>query len=162
MKNKPDQTPDTAEMKKQLEGLTGHEINADGEQLINLRFPASTYSYEEGSSVWKSIFLPGKTCTDATLLDVSGYSFTGADGHQAFLLSDFVCFDPLHHPLAEPINLVATPRLRTPAFLTMTHSLVPTGDDVQITVFSWAADGSPAPNVPFDWRCRVVAIKVIL
>ena len=40
--------------------------------------------------------------------------------------------------------------------MTMTHSLVNTpATDVQITVFAWDANGAPAPNVVFDWRCLV-------
>ena len=83
-----------------------------------------------------------------------------------FLLSEFVCFAQVNI-LAEPINVVATPRASTPSFLTMTHQLVKADgatnyqDDVSISVFTWDANGAAAPNVVFDWRCRVVSVPVI-
>jgi hypothetical protein len=76
-----------------------------------------------------------------------------------FLVSDFLCgqFGGVAAlGFAEPINVVATPRAESPLFLTVTYSLVPEGTDIQITVFSWDANGVAAPNVEFDWRCRAV------
>jgi len=150
-------------IKKQLETLTGNKIDVSAEELIKvLRYPVGAYDYTDGSAAWRWIFFPGKSCSDASLLDVSGVSFTEADGTRVFLLSDFVCF-PLNRPtLAEPINVVATARSTTPFFVTTTHALVNNGTDVQITVFAWDDKGAAAPNVTFDWRCRVVSIPVIL
>jgi hypothetical protein len=45
--------------------------------------------------------------------------------------------------------------------VTTTHALVDNGNDVQITVFAWNAGGAAAPNVSFDWRCRVVSNQII-
>jgi hypothetical protein len=84
-----------------------------------------------------------------------------ADGKRVFLLSDFLC-DAYNRRFGcvEPINVVATPRAERPVFLTMTYAPVPPEPevtfipDVQITVFAWKANGAPAPDVEFDWRCR--------
>jgi len=97
---KSEKTANSANIKKQLEALTGHKINSS-EQLVKvLRNPLGAYDYTDGSAAWRWIFWPqGKTCSDATLLDVSGVSFTGADGTRVFLLSDFVCFSNMGVPL---------------------------------------------------------------
>jgi len=31
-----------------------------------------------------------------------------------------------------------------------------------LTIFAWDANGAPASNVTFDWRCRVVSNQIIL
>jgi hypothetical protein len=158
---KSEKTDSPANIKKQLEALTGHKIDLSAEQLIKvLNYPLGAYDYTDGSAAWRWIILPGKSCRDATLLDASGVSFTEADGRRAFLLSDFVCFPQLRS-LAEPINVLATARSTTPFFVTTTHALVNNGTDVQITVFAWDAKGAAAPNVTFDWRCRVVSNQII-
>jgi hypothetical protein len=165
MAEQPDQER-AAEVKKQLEALAGREIDVSGEQLLKLWFPAGASSYGEGSVTWKSVFIAGKRCDPATILDASGTSFTGSNGTRVFLLSEFVCFAQVNI-LAEPINVVATPRASTPSFLTMTHQLVKADgatnyqDDVSISVFTWDANGAAAPNVAFAWRCRVVSVPVI-
>src|SRR5262245_31069265 len=89
---KSEKTANSANIKKQLEALTGHKIN-NSEQLVKVfRNPLGTYDYTDGSAAWSWIFWPkGKTCSDATLLDASGVSFTGADGKRVFLLIGFVC-----------------------------------------------------------------------
>ncbi|PYJ44810.1 MAG: hypothetical protein DME50_17315 [Verrucomicrobia bacterium] len=160
---KSEKTASPANIKKELEAFTGHKIDFSAEQLIKvLRYPIGAYDYTDGSAAWRSIIIfPGKSCSDATLLDVSGVSFTEADGTRAFLLSDFVCLPQLRS-LAEPINVLATARSTTPFFVTTAHALVNNGTDVQITIFAWDAKGAPAPNVTFDWRCRVVSNQIIV
>jgi hypothetical protein len=154
------------DIKKQLEEIVGHRIDASAEQLKHLWFPVGSYDYsaldEQAHSTWQSIFLPGKNCNEATLLDVSGVSYTLADGKRSFLISDVVCFDPVFPwALAEPVNVIATPRTEKPFFLTRTHALVASqsNNDLQITVFAWDANGNAAPNVVFDWRCRAVSVN---
>jgi hypothetical protein len=145
-------------IKKQLETLTGHKIDVSAEELIKvITYPIGAYHTTAGRAVWRLITFPGKvkSCTDCTLLDVSGVSSTEADGTRVFLLSDFVCF-PEYHSLSEPTNVLATARSTTPFFVTTTHELVNNGTDLQITVFAWDPKGAAAPNVTFDWRCRVV------
>jgi hypothetical protein len=46
-------------------------------------------------------------------------------------------------------------------FLTLVHSLVDNGADVEIKVSTWDANGVAAPNVSFDWRCRVPLLDLI-
>jgi hypothetical protein len=159
---KSEKTANPADIKKQLEELTGHKIDFSTEQFVKiLSYPIGAYDYTDGSAAWRRIIFPGKTCSNATLLDVSGVLFTETDGKRVFLLSDFVCFPQLRS-LAEPINVVATARSTTPFFVTTAHALINNGTDVQITVFAWDAKGAAAPNVTFDWRCRVVSNPIIL
>ncbi len=149
-------------MKKQLETLGGRDLHVPPDELINLWYPAGTYSYDDGMACWRSIFpiFRNKNCSSATLLDVSGALTTAANGQLVFPISDVVCF-PLVNTLAEPVNVVVTPRSTGPFFVTQTHALVNNNSDVQITVYSWDAAGKPAPGVAFDWRCRVVSVPVI-
>jgi hypothetical protein len=174
MVKKPHRTPKAANIKaadtkRQLEDIVGQRIDASAEQVVKLRFPLGTYDisdFEDGATAtWQSIFFPpGKSCNTTTLYDVSGVSSTLADGKRVFLISDVVCFPPAF-ALDEPINVVATPRADKPFYLTTTHALVKDPStqniDLQITVFAWDADGTAAPNVVFDWRCRAVFFSVL-
>ncbi|HEX6508511.1 MAG TPA: hypothetical protein VF221_12855 [Chloroflexota bacterium] len=161
MENQSERTVNPEDVKKQLEAIVGHEIDISAEQLIRFWVPISTQDYADGTALWRSIIFPRESCNAATLLDVSGVSSTGADGKRVFLLSDFACL-PLVRSLAEPINLLATPRSTNPFFVTTTHALVPDATDVQMTVFAWSPTGAAAPNVTFDWRCRVVSNPIIV
>lgn len=66
--------------------------------------------------------------------------------------------------LAEPVHIVATPHGSVASFLTVDHALM--GDsasgDVEITVYAWDSNGNPAPDIAFDWRCRLNGIVVEL
>jgi hypothetical protein len=145
-----------AEVKKHIEALA-----ALGVDMTAGFWPEGAYDYAEGKTTWRSIFLPRKNCQAATLLDVTGFASTGADGKRVLLLSTFVCLSQFH-ALAEPINIVATSRSQHPYFLTSSYALNAKGSDVQITIFAWAANGDAAPDVWFDWRCRVVSIPMLL
>ncbi|HEY1502249.1 MAG TPA: hypothetical protein VGF88_21915 [Acidobacteriaceae bacterium] len=165
MENKTDKKPDVQALKKQLEAITGEKVNIPDDLIRQLRWPVGAHNYSDGDVLWRSIFFPaGKSCVDSTLLDASGSSTTGASGAVTFPLSSVLCEQVY---LAAPINVQATVRMATPAFLTMTYALVPvpnypgTYTDLNITVYTWDANGKPAPNVDFDWRCRVVSIPVI-
>jgi hypothetical protein len=158
------------DIRRQLEAATGRPIDVSHEQLLRLTFPVGTYAYfgtdENANSTWASIFFPRKYCNPATLLDVCGASFTGADGKRVFLLSQVVC-SLSGNTLSEPVTVVATPLSQTPFLVTMTYALVPNPQDpqfdtdLQITVFAWDTSGAPAPNVSFHWRCRIVASPII-
>jgi len=155
-----------AELKKDIEKVVGREIQADPDQLAIFAFPTGAAFYEENSQVlWRRIIIPGKFCVSpVTLLDASGRSFTGSNGKVTFSLSDFICSDI--NSFSEPVNLLGTPHMASPCFVTMTHQIVPnpnspTFNDVQITAFSWNAAGKPAPSISFDWRCRVVSNTII-
>jgi hypothetical protein len=162
MVKKPKQAPDAANIKEKLEESVGQTIKV-------LTYPLGLSEIYGGLIKWKNVLpFPSEYCTFQTDIDVSGTSSTLADGRRVFLLTDFVCSRLIEHGwgFVEPINVIATPRAARPAFLTMAYSTVPQGPqlpvrpDVQITVFAWNANGAPAPNVEFDWRCRTAVILV--
>jgi hypothetical protein len=150
--------PDPEDVKKKLEDIAGRELVVAPEQLNNLRFPVSVYDYADGRVVWHYLFLtPGKRCEYAwRLLDVSGASYSGADGKRVVKLSDVACLGSFAGQLAEPVNVLATARSANPIFVTNTHSLISPSypNDIEITFFVWDDKGHAAPNVSFDWRCR--------
>lgn len=166
--SKSEKKPSAAEARKQLEAITG--TNIEPELLPTFRFPVGAFDYESGSVAWRSLIIfqqPGLTCTEANLLDASGLATTGANGQATFLLSQYVCL-PLVRAFAAPISVVATARSERPFFVTTTLTLVPdpnnasSHNDVQITLYAWDAAGAPAPSVSIDWRCRVVSLPIIL
>jgi hypothetical protein len=171
MVKRPNQPAETAELKEQIETI-GHEIDPDVERLIKFSYPAGSYTAfgevltSESHVCWRRIYpFPNKVCSfGVPLLDATGVSSTLADGKRVFHVGDVVCPQGASFGFGEPINIVATPLAESRTFLTMTYSLIPQGPDpsihpdVQMTVFAWNTDGSPAPNVVFDWRCRAVIL----
>src|SRR5256885_521132 len=138
-----------AELKKQLEHISGHKIDASPEQLIPLFFRVSLLTSEDGTVMSRSFIFPGKTCTQASAIQASLFDFTsrsttGTDGKLTFLLSNFIC--STNNSFGEPVNVVVTPNSSTPCYATMTHSLVPNPsapgafNDLQINVFTWKPD----------------------
>ena len=173
MIDKPNQPAEPAEIKKQIESIVGHEIDPGTERLIKFSVPLGSYAVlwmdESAQACFRRIFpVPGKECSIVQLLDATGFSSTLADGKRVFQVSDVVCPQGVTFGFAEPINIVATPLAESPTFLTMSYALIPQGPDpsfkpdVQITVFAWNANGSPAPNVVFNWRCRAVIFTTSL
>jgi hypothetical protein len=149
--------PDREDVKKKLEAIVGRELTVAHEQLIKLRFPVSAYDQATGAVVWHHLFLPNKSCEEASLLDVSGASSSGADGTRVVKLSDVACLGSIpSFQVAEPVNVLATARSVNPFFVTNTHSLISPSNpiDIEITFFVWDEKGQAAPNVSFDWRCR--------
>jgi hypothetical protein len=118
--------------------------------------------YEDGHQVTsRRLIFPEQPCPGPlTFLDASGRISTGADGTRGFRLSNFLCDI---NSFSEPVFLVATPKTTSACHVTLTHELIrdPTDpnsfSDVEITAFTWKPDGTPAPNIAFDWRCRVVS-----
>ena len=167
MAKNPEKTLDPAEVKKQLESIAGREIDAPAASIINIWYASGASDYTDGTVAWHSIFFPGSRCEEVPLLDASGSLSTGSDGKRTFLLSSVICL-PAQRSLAEPVNVLATPRSATPCFVTTTHTVIksdpntPFLDDVQMTVFAWKTNGEPAAGVEFDWRCRVVSNTIIL
>jgi hypothetical protein len=165
MENNADQATKLAELKKQLEDLAGQEIDVSPEQLIKLTFAIGLQSTADGEVISTLLIPPGKSCSRARLLDASGHSSTDATGQRSFLLSDFLCIG--RYSFAEPIHLVATPRSVRPSYVTAVFSLVPDPNtpgvfnDLKITIFAWQPNGTAAPNVAFDWRCRLVSYEII-
>ena len=159
-----------AELRQHLESISGQQIDASDEQLLGLFFRVSLSSSDDGTVMSRSIF-GGKSCAQAStlgasFLDVSSSSWTGANGQRSFLLTDVICSTV--NSFAEPVSLVVTPNTQTPCYATMTHALVPNPgaagsfSDLQIVVFTWGANGQPAPNVSFDWRCRLLSFQIIV
>jgi hypothetical protein len=99
-------------------------------------------------------------CFDSRVVDVSGIATTGTNGQLTFKLSKFIC--PAGEIYGLPINVLATPKMDKPFFLTVQHKLVNSNTDVEITVFAWDPNGARAPGVQFNWRCRVVHPHVFL
>jgi hypothetical protein len=167
-------TAKVAELKKHLEGIAGNKIDLSAEQLVAAVFPiaASTYlaKHDIDNDAWitkRRLIFPQPVCTDSELLDTSGLSETGTDGKLVFRLRTFLCDRDSLGAFEEPVNLVATPQGPKPHYVTMLHHLIktvpasPYFTDVEISAFTWNPDGSPAPNVWFFWRCRVVAYAII-
>ena len=156
-----------SELKKQLEDIAGKEIEATPEQLAIFSFPVGAAFSEENSSITsRRIIFPGKFCTSpVTLLDASGRTSTGTDGTRTFRLTDFICSSV--NSFSEPVFVLATPKTASACYVTITHQLVSNPNnpgsfsDVQFTAFTWKANGTADPNIPFDWRCRVVSNPII-
>lgn len=149
------------------EAVAGHEPDPGEEQLRSLGRPIASWTYDPESQndhvTSERTFPPGTYCDINPLLDVASSSSTDSNGQLVLFLSNFICGFQDAIPI-EPINVVATPRTTTPFNVTLTHELTttPAGlDDVQITVFTWTPNGAAAPDVPFDWRCRVAMNPVI-
>lgn len=163
MEKKSDKTPDKtiglADIKKHLEAASNHEVTLTEDRMRSLWYPAGAYSIDDGTVTSRTFLplFPGKSCAPYALIDVTGASSTGPDGTAVLTVSAFTCASST---FAEPSNVVATPRTTSPVFLTMTHSLT-AANDLQINVFTWDANGKPAPDVEFDWRCRAVSVTVI-
>jgi len=166
----PEMAGKLAELKKQLEEVTGREIDASPEQLAIFAFPVGSAFYaaadESAEVLWRRIIFPGKFCvTPVRLLEASGRSTTGSDGKSVFLLSEFICSGA--NEFSEPVYLLATPHVATACYMTMTHEIIPRDppsppfNDVRITAYSWAPNGIAAPNISFDWRCRVPSAEII-
>lgn len=147
-----------ADIKKQLEAVFGVETV----QLIKLIQPVATSTESAGIIIEKNLIVatPNQCFSFPRLLDVAGFFTTGSDGKSLFRLTDFLC--PADEIFIQPINIVATPFSSTPCFLTVAHSLLNEGADVEIKVSTWDVNGVAAPNVSFNWRCRVTLQNIIL
>jgi hypothetical protein len=150
-------TAELGKLQKQLEKIAGKDLDLGVEKLRNFIYPAASHDIQDGEVTNLGIFWPIKNCSNWQLLDVAANSSTADNGKRTFLLTDFVCDQNLFAP---PVNLVATPRSEKPCYTTTNINPVPSPtpgyySDVQITVFTWSPDGSPAPNVSVDWRCRL-------
>jgi len=169
------------DLKATLEAFAGHKIDATEEQIeqqiLFTPIAFSNYSFTPmqtdplqtnvGEVVSRSIIviLP-PTCAGSELLDVSGIGATNDSGVATLLIKSFVCPSEIGRFYSEPVITVATPSNNKPSFLTITHSFVIDPvlrgrTDVQINVFSWDVTGKPAPDVPFNFRCRVPTSAIL-
>jgi hypothetical protein len=85
MVKKPKQPAETAELKKQIESIVGHEIDPGVERIITLFHPAGSYAVfwmdQSAQACWRRLFpVPGKDCSIVRLLEATGVSSTLADG----------------------------------------------------------------------------------
>ncbi len=155
-----------AELRRRLGDLAGEDVVLTDQQLLNFFYPVGATSYTSGSVTYRNLIFPRQFCQDANLLDASGQAFTGEDGTVTFLLSGILCSTVNY--FAAPVNLEATAVTRSPVHVTSQYALVANPGapgsfgDLRITLMTWAADGSPAPQVAVDWRCRLVSVPVIL
>jgi hypothetical protein len=149
------------DMKKALDKILGDEFTEEQLQGLQLFLKVASWDRSDvlqGFVTKKPLIFGVKSCERQKLLDVSGSAGTGTDGKARFRLTDFICFDKA--AFEHPINVIATPLASKPVFLTILHSLLmdPTNTfaiDVDIQVFTWDANGTAAPKIPFNWRCRV-------
>lgn len=167
------------DLKKHLEAIVGHTLSSEELQTIKLTQAVATSNIILDGSITSRgiIFALPNSCVSSRLLEVGGFAATGSDGKATFRLNAFLCPfggigpivttsgaapPPPAPKYVPPVNVVATPLSSEPFFLTLTRSLVDNGADVEIKVATWDADGSAAPNVSFDWRCRVPLLDIIL
>ena len=150
-----------SDTKKHVEGILGEKIADEALQLIQLVQDVAISTNTPSRTTQKNVLIntPNK-CVDSGALDVSGFAQTLANGQNVLLLSSFLC--PAGEVFSLPINVVATPFSSKPFFITVTHSLINNGADVEMRFFSWDANGAQAPNIPFNWRCRVELPHIIL
>ena len=147
---------------KNVEAVDDSKLTLTAAERITLLRPVAASTISDGSTTLRSLFvgLPNR-CVASKLLDVTGIAASGTDGKSRFRLLSFLCPEGNFH-FGFPINVIATPLSTTPRFLTLVHTLVNNGADVEIEVSTWDATGEPAPNVSFDWRCRVELVNIIL
>jgi hypothetical protein len=162
-------TTKAADLKEQLEAITGRKIADLSAEQFQLFFPitASTYlrKHDPDDDAWvtERVLIFGRPpinyCTDGNIFDTSGFLGTGPDGKLVFRLLDVIC-GRRSFGFLEPVHLLATPQGASPVYITMAHRLIPNDtnsffSDVEITALTWKPNGTPAPNVNFYWRCRV-------
>jgi hypothetical protein len=147
--------------KEHIEGILGEKFGDEALALIQLFQDVAISTETPSRTTQRSLLISRHNrCTDSRVIDVSGFAQTQNNGQVTFRLSNFLC--PAGEIFSLPINVLATPISAKPFFVTVMHVLVNNGTDVEITVFSWDANGAPAPNVAFNWRCRVEHPIVIL
>ena len=145
----------TQGIKKKIVSVISEELGEDAAQLVIFFETIATSTTSEGHATEiRTLGIEQKRCNLTRLLDVSGFTVTGSEGKAQFRLTTFICH-PGNLLFFPPINVVATPISATPHFLTLAHSIVDNGADVEIAVASWGANGTTASNVFFDWPCRV-------
>jgi hypothetical protein len=146
---------------KQLEAILDRKLGDEELQLIPLTESFAIHTNTECIVSQRNIFTAGpNACSQNRVLDLSSYAATSTDGQSVFRLTKFIC--PAGERFRGPINIVATPFSTKPFFLTVNHSLINGGEDVEIKVFAWKPNGTPAAGVTFHWRCRVQLPLIIL
>ena len=147
--------------KEHLEGILGEKISPEALALFPVFLDVAISTETPCTITQQSLIIarPNR-CFESQAFDVSGCTHTRDNGQVVFRLSNFRC--PKGEIYSAPINVLATPVSPKPVFLTVMQALVNNGTDVEITVFSWDANGAAAPNIAFNWRCRVEHLNIIL
>jgi hypothetical protein len=147
--------------KKQVEAILDQKLGEDAIQLIQFIQPVALSTRMSSITTHKHLLIARPNiCYQNNVMDVSGFATTGSNGQSIFRLTHFICSNG--EIFNHPINVIATPFSSKPFFLTVTHTLVNNGLDVEIKVFAWDANGAAASDVPFNWRCRVELPLIIL
>lgn len=146
--------------KEHIEEILGEKISPEALPAIQLFQDVAVSTETPGRTTQRSLIVarPNR-CFTSNAVDVSGFTQTLANGQVVFRLSTFLC--PATPNFTLPINVVATPISPRAIFLTVMQTLVNNGGDVEITVFAWDANGAPAPNIAFNWRCRVTSFILL-
>jgi hypothetical protein len=147
------------------------EVLADAEldEVERAGVRVAAYHFIPGGKV-TNLSSAGNGCPTKTILDVAGWSVTGANGTVEVRLNNYHCGD---QPLVTggsvlgfetPIHLVATARSgNIPCFVTVQTELDTTGDndDIIIRLFSWNAGGNPLGGIRVQWRCMVPTFRIM-
>jgi hypothetical protein len=133
---------------------------------VKIEWPLALYTIKESTTTLQNLLF-GKRCVSSRVLDVSGGGVTDANGTTTISLKAVTCVfgspgagQNFFNPSA-PVNVVATPRTRTATHVTVRATVVAADRDVQIEVFSWDAQGQPAAQTPFHYRCTVELDEVV-
>ena len=141
------------ESKKQIESILGQSVSDEALLLIVSDFDIAinTHALAEITQRHPLINVPNR-CRRSRVLDLTGHALTLEQGQNTFKLSDFMC--GVNGTFSRPVNIIATAQSGKPVFMTVMHDIISGGTDIKLTFFSWHANGTPAPHVPFHWRCR--------
>jgi hypothetical protein len=151
----------SATKKQQLEAIMGEKLGDDAIELIQFVLPVALSTRMPSITTHRHQLIgTPNVCYQNNTLDVSGYATTGSNGQSVFRLTRFICSSG--ELFNFPINVVATPFSSKPFFLTVMHTIVSNGQDVEIKVFAWDPNGAAAPSITFNWRCRVELPLIIL
>lgn len=161
-----------SDLRKQFEAVLGPELELDDfRDELEVVAHIATRTLQNGGRTSRRVdVVLGESgmvgnsrndCITMPILDVSGKGKTGGDGTVELMLSNYLCSDELPDAFTSPAIVVATPRAQSPVFVTARASLTSNQRDVRIRVAAWDASGSPAPNLYFNWMCRVPTTVII-
>jgi hypothetical protein len=97
-----------------------------------------------------------KDCRNIRIVHMCGGGQTSLSGQDVLKLSEFACY-PVGAFQTRDVYFVATPRSRSPVFLTTLLEVE--AQDIKVTVFGWQPNGNPSGRVNFDWHCRVQLLE---
>ena len=125
----------------------------------------SVYHSDEPNLNLKEVgtVFPISSCLNAyDGIDLSGGYVTGSEGRTTWKLSDYIC-KPELQALDLPISFVATPLSDKPAYMTVKFvALQSQPNNLVIEVYSWDAQGKPAPFTSFYYRCRIPLVPPVI